>query len=62
MSPRSARTLRAALGFPRIPKTMDAVQRHAYRSVKARFVKLPAPARAMFLANLNLLRGTVAAI
>lgn len=62
MSPSTARSLRSALGLPRVPKDMTRAQRMAYRSIKRRYLALPAPARALFKANVNLLRDTVAAI
>lgn len=59
MSPRVARSLRALLNLPRCPRDMDPKQRLAYRSIKARYLALPSPARALFLSNVALLQSTM---
>ena len=59
MSPRVARQLRKALQLPRLPKSMDPVQRASYRQLKARYLSLPSTARAMFMSNLRLLQSTI---
>jgi hypothetical protein len=57
MTNRVCRRLRKLLNLPRVPKTMGTVDRLAYRNLKARFKRLPAPARAIFLANLKTLQA-----
>lgn len=59
MTSRVAREIRRLLNLPRLPKAMSPLQRKAYRTVKAKYAALPAPARARFLANVELLKSTM---
>jgi len=54
MNGHQTKFLRRILGFKRIPKTMDAHERHQYRAIKRRFAKLPGGrAREAFLDNVS---------
>ncbi len=59
MSPRASRTIRRVLDLPRLPKSMSKAQRVWYRSLKAKYRALPAPAKRLFLDNVTALKSTM---
>ena len=58
MSPKKARELRRVLDLPRLPKAMNEMERLQYRQAKARYAKMPVPARATFLDDVAGLKRT----
>lgn len=56
MTNRQAREIRRVLELPRIPKTMNTQERLHYRQTKARYTKLPWPAKSIFLDDVTALR------
>lgn len=56
MNNRKARAIRAVLDLPRIPKMMNYQERRHYRQTKARYTKLPSPAKSTFLDDVTALR------
>ncbi len=59
MNNRVPKAIRRAFDLPRLKRKMSPEQRLLYSSVKARYAKLPAPARRTFLDNVTLLRSTI---
>ncbi len=60
MNNRAARSIRKVLDLPRLPKSMNALEREQYRQAKRTYNALPAPERSTFLDDVTKLKRVFA--